>query len=380
MVSTARRANSILVLACAALWTLPACQDDDDTPAVPEAVVWERDGYFQFGDAEQMNSHSTGDKLYFQGNLLTVQKPSESDDSAQYKRVTYNVGSNHDYDLRKLPLSDDIIVTYGVAGGLKFYAADNPVRSRSAIGLSLPAHDADFLSFEFNSYWLGECMALSDDGYALVPYNVFSDLPATEARRELRLALVTIPIDTSYVYGTQLGEPSVKIVRLDQDVYRTLLGPHVVQGGFVASDQLGVYRIANDGTVARVLDKPIDKFVDGGNFVYGIGDRRPGDGNSAADIYVSADHGRSWRQVAEYDRPLIFLNYDEVDGRVVGYRLNELFTFDFDSATGFALDNTGLDGAAITSVTAHDSVAYVTTLSGVFTKPLENLWDERVTK
>ncbi len=150
---------------------------------------------------------------------------------------------------------------------------------------------------------------------------------------------------------------------------------------FVASDRLGVYRIANGGTVERVLDKPIDKpinkFVDAGDLVYGIGDRRPGDGELAADSYVSDDHGRSWRRVAEYNRDLIFLNFAEVDGRVVGYRLDGFYAFDFGSATGVVLDNVGLEGAAITSVTAHDSVAYVTTLSGVFTKPLENLWDER---
>lgn len=343
------------------------------------ATEWTRDDYFQYGHAEQMSSYSTGDNLYLQGNLFTAQGPSPLEDIGPNERVTYAIGSNHDYDHRKLPLSREILVNYDVNGygWLHFAATDNPVLSRTERPFAISAHDTAFVEFEFNMYWQGECMGLSDDGRALVPYYVHSDAPATGAQRELRLALITVPIDTAYAYGTQLGPPEMEVVRLDQDVYRTLFGPYAVDEGFVASDRLGIYRIGYDGSAKRVSEAPIDKFVTAGELVYGIGDRPPGQGALAADIYVSDDGGRSWRWAAEFDRQLILLNYDEVDGRVVGYRRDQLFTFDFQTGEGFELDNAGLGGASITSVVAHDSLAYVTTLSGVFEKPLPDFWTAR---
>ena len=383
MATALTRRPIALTLSCAAVLALASCDSDDDGGAAPDdapsAVAWERVEHFRFGNAEQMNSHATATNVFFQGNLFTVQGPTALEDVGPRERVTYGAGSDDDYDNRKLPLSDHILVNYSVngRGSLHFSAADNPVLGRTDRYFSIAEHDTAFVEFELNSYWLGECMGLSDDGRALVPYYVYSDAPEHGYRRELRLALITIPIDTNYVYGTALGAPGMEVIRLGQDVYRTLLGPHAVEGGFVASDLLGTYHIGNDATVERVSEAPIDKFVTVGDRVYGISDRPPGQGPAAADIYASADQGRTWDRVAESDRQLIFLNYDGVGERAIAYRNDQLFSFDFAAGEGVELDNAGLDGASITSVVAHDSVAYVTTLSGVFEKPLAQLWDER---
>lgn len=172
----------------------------------------------------------------------------------------------------------------------------------------------------------------------------------------------------------------MRIARDDQIDPHLIRGLHAVDEGFVVSDQNSVYRIRGDGTVTRVLDLPLDRFFDVGEFVYGIGIRPPNAEPQPAVIYVSADEGMTWRLSAEYDPDLALLNFDEIDSqRVVGYYLDQLFalTIDPSSITVVELDNAGLEGSTVTSVTTHDSVAYVTTLSGVFTKPLADFWGER---
>jgi len=86
-------------------------------------------------------------------------------------------------------------------------------------------------------------------------------------------------------------------------------------------------------------------------------------------IYQSDLSGEVWNKVGSNFHPY----FDEMDFFQVGdtlcfYAYSQLYTLNLDNETIKELDNTGLEGNAITSVNQFNGKVWVTTLSGLFTR------------
>ncbi|GMQ29249.1 hypothetical protein [Algoriphagus confluentis] len=106
--------------------------------------------------------------------------------------------------------------------------------------------------------------------------------------------------------------------------------------------------------------------------------------------YRSDLNGQNTQLINTFDDPSILqLEFTIVDGRIIGYGNSQLFLIDLqeNNIKITELDNTGLEGSFITSVTMADANRVLVTsapipgfdLAGGFYKPLEELFKPRVT-
>lgn len=65
----------------------------------------------------------------------------------------------------------------------------------------------------------------------------------------------------------------------------------------------------------------------------------------------------------------------EISGKCVLYQRSQLQFLDFNDNAAVMLDNVGLQDAVITGVVQHQDTVYVSTLSGVFTKPVSRFFE-----
>ena len=70
----------------------------------------------------------------------------------------------------------------------------------------------------------------------------------------------------------------------------------------------------------------------------------------------------------------------KVDDKIVGYRYSQLWeiTFSENDVVVRELDNYGIDGVSITSLSVFDNNVYLSTMSGVFYKPVDNFFESKI--
>ncbi len=95
-------------------------------------------------------------------------------------------------------------------------------------------------------------------------------------------------------------------------------------------------------------------------------------------LYRSADKGLTW-QVQATGFPARQLHFFELEDQLCFHVYSQIATVDLDTGTIEELDNAGLEGHEITSVTEYAGKVWVTTLSGMFIKPIENFFTPRET-
>ena len=100
------------------------------------------------------------------------------------------------------------------------------------------------------------------------------------------------------------------------------------------------------------------------------------------EFLYSTDNGFNWNRVSTAEQETAYLNYSVIAGRVVGYWKSQLWEFSLkkDGYTTVELDNDGLNGKIITSVSGYKDKVYVTTLSGVYYKNTTDLFQEKASE
>ena len=96
-------------------------------------------------------------------------------------------------------------------------------------------------------------------------------------------------------------------------------------------------------------------------------------------MFYSTDNGFTWTEGYETPWELVLLNYAKINGKLIGYRYAQLFeiTINENEFQAKELDNDGLEGKSITSVSKFDNKVYLTSLSGVFYKPVDEFFIEK---
>lgn len=141
-----------------------------------------------------------------------------------------------------------------------------------------------------------------------------------------------------------------------------------------ANPNLYRYYLASIDTagVARVLDssllKPITQLIRVGGRILALGQE-----NSVFELNPRSNSApvplaRLWKIWA-------FPRCYDVEGRCVLSSSDKLYLFDTSSFETRSIDATGLETNVITGVVSHQDTVYVSTLSGVFTKPVSRFFD-----
>lgn len=94
---------------------------------------------------------------------------------------------------------------------------------------------------------------------------------------------------------------------------------------------------------------------------------------SAKKVYYSQDEGLNWSSFIS-NFPVNIAHFFYIDEKLAFYGKSQLFWVDLANQEVKELDNTGLEGAEITSVNEFNSRVWVTTLSGMYYKSTEDFF------
>jgi hypothetical protein len=91
----------------------------------------------------------------------------------------------------------------------------------------------------------------------------------------------------------------------------------------------------------------------------------------------STNNGKIWNKTSTSEFEIAHLNLTTIEDKTIGYWRSQIWQVMF-SDSGYSvveLDNDGLAGEIITSITAYKNKVYVTTRSGLFYRNLSNLFE-----
>lgn len=322
---------------------------------IERITSWQADSHFQFNYKTQKNSLVVGEELY----LLSM---------AAMHRLTTIPGDTNlrvlNYSLRfeylspyRMPISSRLFGGFGEKR-LIFTSMEMPVSSGTTFNLSMKEVDPEFASFSFPSATFSDAYAINENQVILVPYSIY--LPGSNQTviqgNFPRFALVQASVDEF----EQVDTLSTSFITPIDD----LLGVLKIQSlrdDFLVSAISGTYRITEDGVITKVLDDPLYDFIPLEGQLYGL---------SRSFLYRSTDDGLSWQTISTISPDFVLLNYEVIDDVVIGHYLDQLYQLKFTDTNleTVELQNEGLEGHQITSVARWNGKAYISTLSGVFTR------------
>ncbi len=343
-----------------------------DVPLEPEnepenESSWTIDERFVYQDKTQLYSAKISDKLAMIGpyGYTTLHQseqasPQEMNDIQRYAiyfRPSVSV---------KLPISDRYFVGASMQNSaILFINSDHPVSSGLTASLNIRNVDPDFIEMLSIHSHYGESMAINNQNQTLMAYRATSTNHST-----VKLLLVDVdPGGEGPGIPTLLRIRSTKVIVLDDREHYGFDMIEAVDDHFLVSSQTKTLVVEKDGSYRSVLDRALLRVFKHNDKLYGFGR----DGK----FYQSSDKGNSWRSSFEVERFLSDVSFTHVEDQLVGYRYGQVWKFDFNDS-GYEVEelvNTGLVGNLITSLNEFDGKVYVTTLSGVYYKPLEQFFE-----
>ncbi|MEM9834685.1 MAG: hypothetical protein AAF944_28945 [Bacteroidota bacterium] len=327
---------------------------------------WQADDNFIYDNVVQMNSFATDDMLFFRGHTYFTSMVADSlehpDDSWQGSNTTrYFLWTTQPAN-EKLPIGPDFFVSTVSNGFLAFISNRNPVNDGASVSFNMKTIDENFGSFDNSHFSGGEKIVINEQNQVLIPY---SHAPGGG---DIKIALVDIEYDSTNVHvDHKVDTVGIRLITIDDQFQNSVITLKSIGSNFFVTTDTKVYRLNSDGRIATVLEERLYNIFEDSGRLLGFG---------RGNIFSSTDDGLTWIKGDETPWLMASLNFAKVDNRVVAYRFAQLWevsttetSFDFRE-----LDNDGLDGKMITSVSEFDGKVFVTSLSGVYHRPTDDFF------
>jgi hypothetical protein len=320
---------------------------------IEKEYSWKAHPSFRFSNKIIYNSLSTDSYLYFYGTEYFTRLDSNHESTTQY----YNSYNN----FLKQPIGKLFIPE--VKPGFPYLiirSISNPAENIAGISLKFTDIDKSFQGLAMDYFYQNEAVtAINDQNQLLIPIYTNEDPYAYLAFYQIGCIYKDYgggvhQVDTAYVRKIHIKTPF--------DNTGQVFKIQSIKDNFFVSNFRTTFLIRPNGTYSKVLDAGIKQFFKLHGNLYASGR----DGH----IYQSNDSGETWKQAYNGALPVqsdafnvgndTFIYADDKIGQL---------TIQSDQIFVKELVNDGLEGNQITSVNQFKDRVYVTTLSGVYSKP-----------
>ena len=340
---------------------------------IEKEYAWTLHPNLKANHAVLLNSHATEDHFFAVGYNTFTSMVSDSlvhPDSFGNNSNMVTYGSHGGVlSETKILIEDDFFAYQSVYGALVITPNLNPITSGTWTYLRMKDIDSTFQGFYYVHSSRGDGLAVNDKKQLLVPYVSKYSTP--------NLLLLDLKRNTDDPWLVRIDtarNQKITIPRIAYDVRPSSF--HSVGDNFYFSHR-HTYRVSSDGELKVVLDNiSITDFIKDGTNIYGIGYGK---------LYKSIDDGISWSEVQNlkaYDFDL--MDYSKVDNKIIAYHRNGQILELALGPTGIEqsreLENDGLQGKYITSVTEFQGKVYVTTYTGLYYRKLEDFFKDKKDK
>lgn len=220
---------------------------------------------------------------------------------------------------------------------------------------------ADSVGYPYERYNYGfDNVAINDYSQALLPVIKTSNLNEINF---ITFNLKSFIDSLGYTDGLLLEDNFYK-VSLPLEATTELNRIESFQQNFYVSTKENTYMIRPDGTFKFLSEGSADDFFEYDGKIYAdFGNR----------IGFTADDGETWEEKNNTPTFDGFREFQEVYGHLVFFFEDDLYLVDPFDFSFSSLNNKGLEGSKITAVLPFQQSIYVATLSGLFSKPIEEL-------
>ena len=327
-----------------------SCKKEDELRPIETKEQWVEHPNFTGRNKIQLNCKAFGDTMYSAGlgYYSVFIKGSET--------KNYITSSNSFGVFQKPPISKDVYVQW-FQNWLYFKSGD--LSNGLDLSVDMKKIDSTFYQMEFVSYRANECILINDKNQVLVAYRGYN-----QEKRAIKFVLISIDIWGGYDF---------KLIEA-QSSGLSLLCWSVVEGHFFVSNSESTYKITSDGDSYLVSNRVLYRMFKVDDTIWSIAN----DGM----VFYSNNSGDSWQQFGDQgNMNWAYLYFNECNGNIVAHYQSQIYLFNQSKNNAGEtiisireLDNEGLEGNEITSISYFDNEYYVTTFSGVFSKSEENFF------
>lgn len=367
-----------LLIVFLALVLFIRCDDDEKIVVKEKEPNWKTHSNFYYENAVQTNSLSAGEQMFFFGlykfSTFGINSPISvsSDPVTGVPIANYYHWVSDQPTLNRFPISPNFFIEYQVysdfatdADQLWFVSSVNPTNANTAIHFGIKDIDPSFIEFKFLPLSRDECIAINDNNQALIPY-----YGLTEGVSRLKLALVDIETSGDPVYVDTVRTKTFSLP--DESQVSTLYIQHIGSDFMLTTDSK-TYRIDQDGEIAQTYNYHLYDIIPTEDSIFAVAY------NFQAARYewsYSINNGLSWVGVVEIPSDYESLNFSVINDRIVGFHNSQLWEIKRkpNGIESVELDNDGLDGKFITSIAGYKEHVFVSSLSGVFHKTMDEFF------
>ncbi|QDK79679.1 hypothetical protein EXU85_14120 [Spirosoma sp. KCTC 42546] len=227
--------------------------------------------------------------------------------------------------------------------------------------------DADFAGFITLAVNQGETMVVNRQNQLIIPYQRYDRSYSTPVINGANISLVLLSINVPAWPNLGLDVTKTQLITLEGAGFPYSMGS--AGDYFIVSTVKGTFRISPTGVYEKTYPYGLLRQFSYNGTVYGVTYAN----STSLQLVASTDQGKTWSVVAnQVSDTYRLLVYKQVNNLLIGMYNSQLFQLQLTATTltPTELDNTNLFGNRITSVAAFHNTVYVSTLSGVFTKPL----------
>jgi len=345
------------------LFALIGCKNEtivEKTVEIEKEHSWKLVKEFSYYDRMQLNSHADSNRLFTMNlTFFTLWEFFGTDQSKLYSMSYFLNLTPVLY--QKYPICDSY---FAVASDktLRISVSNEPLGYYASAWLYMDQVDNRFIKFVFPSSIRSEAIAINGSNSALLCYRR-SDTTYS------KIAAMIVNFSIKDYYNTKkLDTISTKIVNLgyiDEPLGVYNFFEHYFVGGY------STYRISSDGEPTICYDQGIYNMFSTSNGLFGM---------SFGKMLQSKDKGVSWQQIGSISSQFEFMTYKVIDNNIIAHYYSQIFQISLNDSTNSIreLQNDGLEGNKITSITKFKDKFYVTTLSGVFSRYSKDFYTEKV--
>lgn len=279
---------------------------------------------------------------------------------------------------RKIPITSQITITYKETepevGKVNFISTTDYGSYNSYLTyLYIGEIDTTFIGFSFDRPTWNDCIAINNNGQVLIPYKSLS-----KEEFQLRLLLVNTRQTGNSVYPTEILD--TKIIKIEDEYQNRVDYLQSINDIFFVTTQTKTYRIDPKGDLTEKFnDFQLYSIIPKNDTLYAFGY----DFVLKQNVFLhSTNHGTIWNKISTSEAEIAYLNFTEIRNTIIGYYSSQIwqFTFSDNEYSVVELDNDGLIGEIITSVTKYKDKVYATTYSGLFYRDIDGLFKIKETE
>jgi hypothetical protein len=343
---TPKNMNRLLLLFIILIAAFACTKDEIDVKKVEPSASWKEDPRFTNLSKIIINSFTTEEKLLLYGPMLFA---SISKDN---QIVRYALWFSYPEYFR-LPISSQYFVKTHEEY-VYFTSSDYPVTDYYG-RLNLKELEPTFKKIDFGSLYQTGAISINDVGQCLIP------LQTTNPNNIIVTYIFNISVQNEY-FVKITDTTKIILENPSPDPYPGVYFTKAIGNDFIVAAHGATFKVYQNGTSKLVLNNSLQNIFSHAGKLYGF--------KQFEKLYISEDNGESWVLNNHFPDSFVIANYFSIGDSVVASINSDIFTINLskDRIKINDLNNEGLEGNEITSISEFNDSIYVSTYSGVFLK------------